>query len=324
MKYAMIFSVLTLGLNFSAHAAPQPWLAMEGTYTLSKDCEIDFEKGFNKARLKVLENEKKLEITAYSGSNTATQLIAIDNFQRPASGTDGDVFFAVRDITGNSFVSTEHFVRKGSTSWPDLEQLYTTSLSLNGSELTLVKTYQDSWGKKNTTHQTCVLQMLEQSNEASAVEIENFTDKDLTQLSQAADVANTANMDLDQAAFQIGKFKMNKANPSKDELKEILALHANMANTKIETRAVKSASPADTVKFALKTALGIAGKKIKDAEYQSLRDLRDMMFKKLSLNKANLKVIVVSWSESDADGEGLLLIDQNTGEALYIGSGYFS
>ncbi|WP_374074274.1 hypothetical protein [Bdellovibrio bacteriovorus] len=325
MKNAVVLSVLTFGLSLSASADPQPWLAMVGNYTIPETCKIDYEDGFTKARIQVVRGGQEIELTAYKGSDSATQYIPVGNFQRPASGTDGDVFYSVKDMTGTSFVATEHFVRKGSDTWPDLEMLETYSLSLQDGVLTLVQTHQDSYKKSAITKQTCVLTALQDANEITAEDIEVLADRDLEKLSKAADIADASGMDLDQAAFQLGKFQMNKTNPTKDELKEVLALHATLSDVDVELRVVRTAKPEATAAFALKTALNIVeAATLKTPEYKSLRDLKKAMIDILTLKKSNLKAILVKWSHSDADGEGLLLIDESTGQALYIGSGYFS
>lgn len=326
MKTALLLAALTFGLGLSASADSQPWLAMVGNYSIPTNCKIDSRDGFTKARIAVLKGGQEIELTAYKGSDTASQVIPVGTFQRRASGTDGNVFYSVKEVTATSFVSTEYFVRKGSKTWPDLEMLETYSLSLNGKELTLVQTHQDTFKKSTPTQKTCVLTALSAgSSETASQNIEKFADRDLMKLAKVADIADKSAMDLDQASFQIGKFQTNKSNLTKDELKEVLALHANLANTEIELRVVRTAKPETTVQFALKTALRIVEEaNLKKPEYKSLNDLKNAMTAVLTLKKANLKAIVVKWTQSDADGEGLLLIDQTTNEALYIGSGYFS
>jgi hypothetical protein len=326
MKNALALTLVTFGLSLTALAAPKPWLAMVGKYSVPETCSLESQDGFNKAQISILKNAWGIELKYFKGANAVSQHIAITDFSTRATGSDGNVFFAVKNITDNSFVSTEHFVRKGSDTWPDLEMLNTYSLTLVNGELTLVRTHQNTRSRNVPSTTTCVLTSLENdTNEILVDDISKFADKDLARLAKAADFANAVGMDLDQAAFQIGKFEMSSVQVSKDQLLEILALHANLANAEIEIFSVGSKKPEVIAQNSLITALNIpSAADLNTPDYAPLRALKSAMIDLLKLNKANLKVLLVKWNESDSDGQGLLLIDQTTGQALYVGSGYFS
>lgn len=328
MKTAFALSIFSFTFGLQALAAnPQPWMSMLGRYSIPETCTIDSKTGFNKVEITLLRDGHRLSLKAYKGSQTGTQAVPIANFSDAYNGADGEVFYAVQKADETSFVSTEHFVRKGSDTWPDLEMLEAYSMSLENGVLVYKQSHQDTY-TKGTKVETCVMTPMKASQDVQSEKITKFTDKDLAKFVKSANATLYKagdRMDLDQAAFQLASFKVNKTNLTHDQLVEVLNLQVEFENVDITTTTVTNEIPQELAEKPFESVFGVIDEtELNSPEYAPLQKLKKEVAAFLSLNKENLKVILIEWEHSDADGKGLLIMDQSTGESFYFGSGYFS
>jgi hypothetical protein len=190
------------------------------------------------------------------------------------------------------------------------------------------------WGYAAETAWSCELQRLPTSWTAEPVAAADqatvLADSELLKL---ASMPLDSRMDLDQAQVDETLLTVSTAQLNREQIKEILLTEVLPYGPVLEGIKVQAvgprSSPANTARRAMTTALGIANDRINEdasvrPEYKSLFDLVDAMAELLANKPAHLKFYLIEWSESDADGEGLLIIDETRQQIYFVGSSYFS
>lgn len=243
---------------------------------------------------------------------------------RKAMGTDGNESWTT-EMTETIILSHFIFDRKGSKMWPDLHMETTTKVTRELQS----KTVQLELTHHGKPMQTCTLKSLaDQSDESSVAKVRRLKNPILELFAKVATSSWADGVDLDQASLHNARMRFETKNATNDQIKEALRLHAiGMRVGEIKLKPVSSkADPAKTAKAALKTILGVVdGEDEKSKEdFKAVTEFAKTVENFLKNHGAKFKIHFVEWNESDADGEGLFIIDSANGQAFYVGSGYYS
>lgn len=321
---------LLLSLVSVSAFAGSPVGDLVGKYKIGA-CSLGSFQGLEKATIRIEGNKNRfLRVFAYSNDGYDDITLPLGSGSK-ATDSDGTRTWTT-EVLIDRIKFSEKFERTGSNTWPDLSYETEVYFAINGRDLIISEFRKNS---KNTDWErpdSCELQYIEASD---ATEIQGFKEKALTNtlLEDLADFDLKRPGDIDQAAFQVERAVLNIRRPSVVQLKEVLntTFLPNFASHgDIKVDEITNAHDVRKVsKKALETVLEIANDAIREggatrSDYAKIYSFQNAIEKTLTDRKPEVRAYLIEWSESDSDGEGILFIDTTTGEALYVGSAYFS
>jgi hypothetical protein len=324
-----------LGAQAFAQAVSNSTKLPLGIYKVNAGCTL-FNKEVEKVR--VTQKQKILNFLPYNddGVSGGVESIYLGSGSRKASGTDGSITWTFSD-DGQKIVSSEKFSRVGSGTWPDLERSNDFTIQYAGADLaagavrivgqSVTKFVEHLAEIKDTV---CSLQSL--ANDKNQVQISNLKRFAVESMQDLVD-AMPQRLNFDQAALSLGKAAYTNDKLSKAQIQELASLElmpAVIAFKAVELKTVPADANFEKIaRNAFDSALSIANEYIKEGHetqkhyapfFAYLKRVEGFLEK---AEKAGVKVYQVDWSEGDADGRGLLIIDPVNKEVLYIGAAYF-
>jgi hypothetical protein len=334
-NFAMLGLVAVTSLlsgSTEARTPMDPMLQIRGTYQL-QNCDGDLwqvQKAF--LRFRADKGGNNLQVFAFDLDSREELSFAMYQGQEPGQA-DGTRSWDYQ-MNWRDFVFTERFERRGSNTWPDLGYETVTTVALTDKGVSLKQETRRLWGHASARSWSCEMERLPTTWTAEPVDEANqaLALKD-SPILKIANFPLDSKMDLDQAQVDQKLLTVSTTQLSREQIKEILlteVLSYGPVLEGIEVRAVgPRSSPANTARRAMATALGIANGRINEdasvrPEYKSLFDMVDAMADFIANKPATMKIYLIEWNESDADGEGLLIIDETTQQIFYLGSSYFS
>lgn len=274
-----------------------------------------------------------LLMIGYSEDSRRDFAIRLGSGTVPDGASDGTETWST-SIDGNTLTAIETYERKNKRGRPDLGYRTTYEFQTVGLKTKIdVKTVR-LYGHAKDSSYSCELSSLRRV--ATQVYPQELT-KVAQQLESLEPKLGDA--DYDQATVQFERVKLNVLSPTDDQVREVVGITHLIefpGFSEIKVRQMTGAfDSAQYAEVAMETVTGIADSFIAEAEtdeererlikeYAPLREYVSFLEKALAQLPAKYKVFLLEWSASDSDGSGLFIIDTETGEAIYLGSHYFS
>ncbi len=335
LRGLLVGTVLVAG-QVRAQAVSEATKLPFGIYKVNPNCTF-FGAGAQKVR--ITQKAKILNLLPYSskGVQDSVESIYLGSGSRKAAGTDGTITWTFSD-SGEIITSSEKFVRVGSQTWPDLETSNEISIRYAGSDFAdgAVRIVAKSVTKHadrpaETKESTCTLQSL--ANDKKQLQIATIKDFSIDSMQDLL-AAMPKKLSLDQATLNLSKTAYTNDKLTVAQLKELASLEltpTNLAFDSIDLKLLKSDEDFEKAsRAAFKSALEIANDYIKNRHetqkhyaplFAYLKRVEGFL---AAAQKLEIIIYQVEWVESEANGEGLLIIDPTNKEVLFIGSSYFS
>jgi hypothetical protein len=298
-----------------------------GKYKVER-CNLADARGAQKAYITVVKpdfrgRKPELAIEFYSASTqgaTGDMMIPLGRGTRKFLGADGNEIWNTR-ISENVVLHHFTFDRKGSDTWPDLHYEYTTAITRDQVSKSLMITYQ----RENKPPQNCSLISLADSREDAKIgSARRLKQGDLETFAKHTESDWAGDLDFDQASMHIKRLRF-ETNGAATEAQISEAIRLKVIGTNIAELKSKPVTREHLkmAQAAMKTIIGLheegeaADKRIINKFVKSIADF-------LRAHGSKFKVHQIEWNESDSDGEGLFFIDEQNGQAFYVGAGYYS